>query len=688
VAVIRWSHRPTAPRWPAAALAAAALAAAGLAAGCSPQPGTAGQAAAICAAPAAGGAAGPPAAPAAQLRVDQAGYPTGAPAVAELMTASRDQAARRWLLVRRDGCTVTATGLASRYLGSWNSRYPAVWEISLPAGVPAGDYRIGLAGQPSAESPWFRIAPASSLYAQPLARALAFYAAQRDGPRFIRSPLRSAAGHLSDARAMTYRTPPMDSNAGFRGSLAPYATGTVIDASGGWFDAGDYLKFAETTSYTVAVMLQGAASFPRLLGPGGPAGFTGEARFGLDFLQRLWDERTRTLYYQVGIAEANSSYAGDHDLWRLPQADDRYHGTDPYYSYIRHRPVLRAGPPGAPLSPNLAGRLAASFALCYRVFRATDPAYAGRCLRSAETVYAQADTGWRGPLLTVAPFPFYPETSWRDDMMLGATELSLALHAAGGPGRLPAGLPVRSAAAYLSDAARWARSWVNGPQATADTLNLYDVSALADYELAGAIGAEHGTGLAVTPATLIAHLKAQLDRAAAVAAADPFGFGFAWNQEDTAAHGTGLSVMASEYDALTGGTGWAGQAQRWLDAILGANAWGASFIVGDGTTFPHCPSHQVANLAGSLTGQPPVLAGAVVEGPASAAATGAVAGMRACQASAAGGVPYPVFTGHGAVFADNQQSYATTEPAIDLTALSPLAFAWREAATAGTRALP
>ena len=34
--------------------------------------------------------------------------------------------------------------------------------------------------------------------------------------------------------------------------------------------------------------------------------------------------------------------------------------------------------------------------------------------------------------------------------------------------------------------------------------------------------------------------------------------------------------------------------------VLGDNAWGSSFIVGAGSTFPYCMQHQVANLAGSL----------------------------------------------------------------------------------------
>jgi len=133
---------------------------------------------------------------------------------------------------------------------------------------------------------------------------------------------------------------------------------------------------------------------------------------------------------------------------------------------------------------------------------------------------------------------------------------------------------------------------------------------------------------------------------------------------------------------------FAGLAQRWLDDILGANAWGVSLIVGDGTVFPDCMQHQIANLVGSRDGRPPVLAGAAVEGPNSFAATGTVPDMRPCVANAPGNVPYFVFNGHRAVFADNVQSYSTVEPAIDLTALTPLAFAWQERAAARAAGRP
>jgi endoglucanase len=611
--------------------------------------------------------AGPPAA---AIRVDQVGYPTGAAKQAEIMTKSKPASALHWVVVRAGSCTVAASGLARPDLGAWSKRYGWVWAAGFSRVHAPGSYRVGILTDPSAASPWFRVGPAAQLYTRPLANALSFYQNERDGPDFIHSALRTAAGHRSDASAMTYRTPPVDGNGNFKGSLAKYATGVRINATGGWWDAGDYLHFVETTSYTEAILLQGIASFPGQMGAGASADFSSEARFGMDFLQRMWHQKTKTLYYQVGTGEANSYYFADHDIWRLPQADDHYMGSNPHYVYIRHPPVFRAARPGSLLSPNLAGRLTADFALCYQVFRKSDPGYAATCLRSARTVYSLANTHWKGQLMTVIPFDFYPETSWKDDMMLGATELAIALRDSGRPDT-----------GYLRDAAGWASAWIHSKQALSDTLNLYDVSALADYELDLALRGQHVSGLAVTRAQLLANLRGQIQKGIHVAASDPFRFGFAWDQYDTTTHGAGLTVMADEYDALTGRPVYAGWAQHWLDNILGSNGWGVSLVVGDGTVFPDCMQHQVTNLVGSHDGKPPVLAGAAVEGPNSFAATGTVPNMRRCNANAPGNVPYGAFNGHKAVFQDNVQSYSTVEPAIDLTALTPLAFAWMDQAS-------
>ncbi len=336
--------------------------------------------------------------------------------------------------------------------------------------------------------------------------------------------------------------------------------------------------------------------------------------------------------------------------------------------------MFRAGPPGSPVSPNLAGRDAAAFALCFQVFRKTDPGLASRCLLAGEHIYDLADTSPQGHLLTAIPYGFYPETEWRDDLELGATELAIAL-APGG--QLPAGLPRTESLYYLQQAASWAGEYIAHSGSSGESLNLYDVSGLAHFELVRALRqAGDPTGLAVSESQLVASLRSELQSAAAQAQSDPFGFGYPWAGADTVSHGDGLSVMASEYGYLTGEGTYSSDAGRWLGNVLGANAWGSSFIIGDGTTFPDCPQHQVANIVGSLDGSPPVLAGAAVEGPSAERSSGRLSGMRSCPAR--GGDTFAPFNSR-ALYRDNVQSYTNTEPAIDLTASSMLAFSWQSA---------
>lgn len=603
------------------------------------------------------------------IRINQLGYATTATKRAYLMASGAETGAT--FSVRNANGATVASGAIGPSLGSWNSSYPDVYALDFDSVTASGTYTIAVSGPIAATSPSFAVNTAATLYATALSNALSFYENERDGPNYIPSALRTAPGHLNDASAMTYLTPAMNSNGHFSGDLSPL--GIRIDASGGWWDAGDYLKFVETTSYTVAMMALGVRDFPSQLGVNSTsANFTNEAEFGLTFLQHMWDDSTQTLYYQVGIGNGNSKTISDHDIWRLPQVDDTYGGTNPLYRYIRNRPVFRAGAPGSLISPNIAGRLTADFALCFQLYKSSNPTFANSCLLSAEHIFALANTSPSGNLLTAAPYSFYPETEWRDDLELGATELYFAL-ASGG---LPSGLPQTDPLYYLQAAAHWAHAYITGPNDAADTLNLYDVSGMAHYELYRALAqAGNPSGLEASQADLLGDLKKQLDKAVTQSNTDPFGFGFTWAAFDTTTHGTGLVVMASEYDHLTGTSVYASYGVRWLANVLGTNAWGISLIVGDGAVFPHCMQHQVANLAGSLDGSPPVLAGAAVEGPNSTTSSGLVSGMRTCPAN--GVDQYAQFNGSGATFQDNVQSWSTDEPAIDLTATSPLAFAWQ-----------
>ena len=694
----------------------------------------------------------------AYVRVSQVGYEAGETPFRAYLMSSVAESGATFTVVNSKG-TAAYSGNVSALLGTWSHSKKESFDVyALDFIVPGGElYTISVAGPVSATSPRFAVDCPEALYSGLLLNTLFFYETERDWPNFVRNALRTEPGHLKDANAHVYETPPLDSN-DFIDILPPAAPLTSaklpnIDVSGGWWDAGDYEKYVETVSYTAALMQIGVRDFPNQMGanapvnpaappgavsfagnsaPGAPASsdFTSEAAFGVNWLLKMWDDKTRTLYYQVDntqdwdyYGEGNPSSATgncggtyntpyclitEYDIWTLPQAADHFEqpgdpeACDPYTTfYICNRPVYLAGPAGSPISPNLAGRLAADFALCYQLNRGTNAALANTCLKNAEDIFALADTSYPDPaaavdsgscancLLTIAPFDGYPENVWEDDMELGATELYFALQSAGGTANLPAGLPHTNPLDYLRQAAQFAQNYVTNvyDAGYTDTLNLYDVSGLAHFELYRALEmAGNPSGLAISEAGIRKQFLQQVADAISQAGTDPWGFGYEWSSGDTTSHGAGLSVMASEAYYLTQSKSYDTYAQRWLANILGTNSWGSSFIVGDGSTFPNCIQHQVANLAGALDGTSggvPVLWGAASEGPDGYASSGVVGDMILCPAN--GVDTFKKFNGNAgafdasqaAVYQDNVQSYSTTEPAIDLTSTSFLMWSWR-----------
>jgi endoglucanase len=129
---------------------------------------------------------------------------------------------------------------------------------------------------------------------------------------------------------------------------------------------------------------------------------------------------------------------------------------------------------------------------------------------------------------------------------------------------------------YLKQSAHYAENYINKVYDTgnADTLNLYDVSGLAHFELYRALRlAGNPSGLAVTQAGIKNQFLKQGGDAITQAGTDACGFGDAWNS-DTTSHGAGISVLASEAHYLTGAAEYDTYFQRWLANIQGANAWG------------------------------------------------------------------------------------------------------------------
>ena len=175
--------------------------------------------------------------------------------------------------------------------------------------------------------------------------------------------------------------------------------------------------------------------------------------------------------------------------------DDRDHAHQD--RFVSHRPVLAAAPAGSPISPNLVGRVVASFALAAQADARDHRSRAHRELRQARLLYAMAATARPPhPLVTALPHAFYPESSW------------LRRHGAGFGGARAGGTPPRgpSTAGTCGTRRDFARRYLDSR--STDTLNLYDTGALADVSLAQAMRVVHGAGrLAVTRHDLTRNLR-------------------------------------------------------------------------------------------------------------------------------------------------------------------------------------
>ncbi len=220
-------------------------------------------------------------APSAYVRVSQIGYEAGnAPFRAYLMSTAAESGAT-FRVLNANGRSVHEAAIGP-LLGTWsNSKTLAYQVYALNFTVSeSGKYSIKVSGPVSAISPTFPVDSPAVLYSGLLLNTKFFYETERDGPDYIPNALRSAPGHLNDRHAAVYSTPPLDSNDLIATTVKPLdATGAVIDADGGWWDAGDYMKYVETISYTVALQEIGIRDFPESNGTACAAPSPRAARF-------------------------------------------------------------------------------------------------------------------------------------------------------------------------------------------------------------------------------------------------------------------------------------------------------------------------------------------------------------------------------------------------------------------------
>ncbi|WVZ65804.1 hypothetical protein U9M48_015109 [Paspalum notatum var. saurae] len=440
-------------------------------------------------------------------------------------------------------------------------------------------------------------------YADALDKALLFFEAQRSGklPPGQRVTWRADSG-LSDGSA------------------------AQVDLTGGYYDAGDNVKFGLPMAFTVTMLSWSVVEFGDAMPRGQMESAKAAVRWGADYLLKAATSTPDTLYVQVA-----DPYQ-DHRCWERPEDMDT------------PRSVYKVTPqnPGS----DVAGETTAALAAASLVFRSCDPAYSAKLLQAARKVpppdmnsahmparsilarggvardvfhFADRYRGSYSDSLSSVACPFYCSYSgYHDELLWAAAWLHLATTAS--PGTKAAAAANNSASAddvYLSyiymnghtlgaEQDDFTFSWDDKRVGTkvllakgfllrgngrADALQLY--KAHADSYVCSLVPGAGGFQSQYTPGGLLfkegdsnmqyvtstAFLLLAYAKYLAPSASTPLGGGVAC--------GGGAAVPPSALVAI---------AKRQVDYILGANPAGVSYMVGFGARYPRHVHHRGASM--------------------------------------------------------------------------------------------
>ena len=150
------------------------------------------------------------------------------------------------------------------------------------------------------------------------------------------------------------------------------------DLTGGWYDAGDHVKFGLPMAFSSTMLAWGAIAAPQGYTKAGQLDeLKGNLRWVNDYFIKA-HTAPNELYVQVGDGEA------DHKWW----------GPAEVMTMARPSYKISASCPGS----DVAGETAASLASAAIVFKTDDPTYSATLLSHAKQLYSFADT-YRGQVL-------------------------------------------------------------------------------------------------------------------------------------------------------------------------------------------------------------------------------------------------------------------------------------------------
>lgn len=180
-----------------------------------------------------------------------------------------------------------------------------------------------------------------------------------------------------------------------------------VDLTGGYYDAGDNVKFGFPMAFTTTMLSWSIIDFGKNMG-GELNNAVTAVKWATDYLLKV-TAAPGTVYVQVGDAHS------DHNCWERPEDMDT----------LRTAYKIDRSHPGS----DVAGETAAALAAASIVFRSRDPRYSQLLLQRAVAVFAFADR-YRGPYsssLRSVVCPFYCDfNGYQDELLWGAAWLHKA----------------------------------------------------------------------------------------------------------------------------------------------------------------------------------------------------------------------------------------------------------------------
>ncbi len=357
------------------------------------------------------------------------------------------------------------------------------------------------------------------------------------------------------------------------------------DLTGGYYDAGDHVKFGLPMAYSMSMLAWGAVQFKDAYAKSGQLTTILDAiKWGADFIVKA-HTGPNEFYGQVGQGSA------DHAVWAAPEL----------MTMVRPSYKIDAAHPGS----DLAAEAAAALASTAMAFRSVDPTYAATLIQHAEQLFSFADT-YRGKYSdSIADAAgYYNSGGYDDELVWGATWL---YRATGKQAYLDKAEAIY-APKFAGQTMTWTQNWddvrygsaVLLAQLTGKATYKADVERWLDYWTVGLNGGVNR--IAYTPGGLA--------------------FLNGWG---SLRYSAATSMLAFIYSDTV--NDYAGRyhdfAAKQIRYILGENPQNFSYMVGFGTNSPKNEHHRGASGVwdGNVANASPnrhILYGALVGGPESA----------------------------------------------------------------------